>query len=582
VEILSYLIDVRGGRAGKDEAEQAAKGFDHLARSVSDADREAGRFIDTQGRMREANGQLVKGLARSAGSARTSGGQFKLMGARLLAANVYMLAAAATAAVTLGPSLLAVGASAGAAALGGGILGGAGIAGLVTALGGVGIIAGTVIGQLDKVKTAQEQLNLAVAQYGEASDEATNARIRFNAIVDANGGKATLTLLERINALTERWAKLTERARRSVGRAFGAGLGLAERLLPTVAGVTNRGASALAGAAASTGRQLGGREMRGNIEAFGRAGTATIRPLAQGLTDLFFALLRLLRPALPYVVKAAEAFQSWAHSLRAASSDGPKLTGFVGMLLGHLRSWWELAKALIRTVGILFGGSQEAGKGLVDSLTGIVDKFNEWLQSARDSGQLTTFFKRAADVVRIFALTLYAGYKVGQLMRTQLWLMGRGAVAAAGWIKTAWNDVVDFFAALPARMNEAVAGLWDGLKNGFRSAMNWIIGKWNGFSIGLPAVKVKGVTVVPGFRFDTPDIAMMAEGGNVRTRGSVIVGEAGPELLDLPAGAQVTPLQNADADALAGRPINLFMDRSGMRLLARGLAGEVGSSMARG
>ena len=41
---------------------------------------------------------------------------------------------------------------------------------------------------------------------------------------------------------------------------------------------------------------------------------------------------------------------------------------------------------------------------------------------------------------------------------------------------------------------------------------------------------------------------MLAEGGNIEAAGRVLVGEQGPEFLDLPKGAKVTPLDNEGID----------------------------------
>ena len=56
-------------------------------------------------------------------------------------------------------------------------------------------------------------------------------------------------------------------------------------------------------------------------------------------------------------------------------------------------------------------------------------------------------------------------------------------------------------------------------------------------AVGIPAIPT----------FTAPQIPMLAQGGMIRTAGSVIVGEKGAELLTLPRGAQVTPLAKTSA-----------------------------------
>jgi len=571
-ETLSYVINVRGGQRSRNEARKAASGMDDFTRSLSDADKEAGRFIDRQGKMREANGAFVTStegvttaMRRGAGGITTFGGRLAFL-SRIMSPLVGVLA-------VLSPSIIAVGASAAAAALGGGIVGGAGIAALATSLGGVGIIASGLIGQFGKVKDAQDALNLVTAQYGENSSEAVDAQIRFNAVLAENGGAPMLRMLERLNKLTERWTKLTAPAKEAL---FGIGdsvLGLGERLLPTAAGVTNRAAGALSGAAASTTRQLGGAEMRSNIRAFGDAGTATIRPLAQGLTDVFFALLRLLRPALPYVVAAAEAFQSWAHNLREAAGDGPRLQEFIGMLVGHFKQWWELAKSLGETLSILFGSSEESGRTFVESLTGLVDKFNEWLEQAKQTGELKKFFDDSVGLISTVIDWIGSAIKVADI----LWDIFSLTQTSLGELVDLASVLGEAFTAAGEAIGGAFSGMWEGIKEGFRGAMNWIIEKWN----SLASVKAPDWVPLIGGKALLPGIPLLAEGGTMRVGGAAVVGDNGPELLNLPTGAQVTPLPQpaAMASPRSWPDIVLKVDR---RTMVRVLGSDIEAQMARG
>jgi len=97
--------------------------------------------------------------------------------------------------------------------------------------------------------------------------------------------------------------------------------------------------------------------------------------------------------------------------------------------------------------------------------------------------------------------------------------------AAGSWL-------VSFAKSLPGKITSAVAGTFDGIKDAFRSALNWIIGKWNGLSFGIPAVDthIKGIGKIGGFNLGTPNIPMLATGAYVNGRGVLArFGEAGPE-----------------------------------------------------
>lgn len=77
-------------------------------------------------------------------------------------------------------------------------------------------------------------------------------------------------------------------------------------------------------------------------------------------------------------------------------------------------------------------------------------------------------------------------------------------------IKTWIDNVIEKFLGIGARLK--FDGIFDGLKSAFKSAMNWVIDKWNGLSFG-----------VGPFSVDTPNIPHLAAGG--KTNGPALVGE---------------------------------------------------------
>ncbi|QHB37860.1 tape measure protein [Gordonia phage Opie] len=93
--------------------------------------------------------------------------------------------------------------------------------------------------------------------------------------------------------------------------------------------------------------------------------------------------------------------------------------------------------------------------------------------------------------------------------------VGRFAGEAKDLVVSHFNAVVDFVKGLPARIANVARGMWDGIKNTFKSVLNWIIQKWNDFSIsmkvpdGIPMIGGKGFTI------DTPNLPMLAGGGMV-------------------------------------------------------------------
>lgn len=147
-----------------------------------------------------------------------------------------------------------------------------------------------------------------------------------------------------------------------------------------------------------------------------------------------------------------------------------------------------------------------------------------------------------------------------------------GAVSLKNKIVSVWNAVLAFFRGIPGKISSIGSRLWDGIKNGFRAAINWIIGRWNSISFGIPRIDTPFGSFGGG-TFRVPQIPYMATGGIIERAGMAVVGEAGPELLSLPRGAQVTPLSRGGG-AVGGGEVTVRLvadgaDREMLRLLRK-------------
>jgi hypothetical protein len=123
-----------------------------------------------------------------------------------------------------------------------------------------------------------------------------------------------------------------------------------------------------------------------------------------------------------------------------------------------------------------------------------------------------------------------------------------------------WDSVVGFVKHLPGRIAGAASGMWDGIKNAFRSAINWIINAWNGLEFKLPTVDthIPGIGKVGGFSLGTPNIPQLASGAIVKARSGgtlVNVGEGGSD-------EAVIPLDRRGGGGGSDRPltVNLVLD----------------------
>jgi hypothetical protein len=128
------------------------------------------------------------------------------------------------------------------------------------------------------------------------------------------------------------------------------------------------------------------------------------------------------------------------------------------------------------------------------------------------------------------------------------------AITTWNWIKTKVSSFVSWVSAIPGRVSRKLSSMWSGLKNGFKSAINWVIGKWNSIHFSIPSFSVLGMHFGGG-SIGVPQIPYMAKGGSIAQAGQAVVGDAGPELLTLPRGAQVTPLRGQGGGSSGGRQV---------------------------
>ncbi|MYS34936.1 MULTISPECIES: phage tail tape measure protein [unclassified Streptomyces] len=96
--------------------------------------------------------------------------------------------------------------------------------------------------------------------------------------------------------------------------------------------------------------------------------------------------------------------------------------------------------------------------------------------------------------------------------------------AVPGRVKGWLDDMVGWVAGLPGRIATAAKGMWNSITSGFKSAVNSLIGMWNGLSFTLGGGSFMGVDI-PTVRLDTPDIPYLAEGGVTTGPTLAMIGE---------------------------------------------------------
>jgi tape measure domain-containing protein len=141
------------------------------------------------------------------------------------------------------------------------------------------------------------------------------------------------------------------------------------------------------------------------------------------------------------------------------------------------------------------------------------------------------------------------------------WIKGI-ATDGAKWIQDRFSDVVGWFADLPGKFAKAGSGMWDWVKDSFKSAINTVIGWWDDLKFKLPSVHIPGTNSnVGGGEIGVPYIKPLAAGGLVLpTPGGTVVrvAEAGVPEIVAPEAAIEAAVARALAAGHVGRDAPLI------------------------
>jgi hypothetical protein len=111
---------------------------------------------------------------------------------------------------------------------------------------------------------------------------------------------------------------------------------------------------------------------------------------------------------------------------------------------------------------------------------------------------------------------------------TGIWKKALGALGDV--VTGTFNGIVKFITGLPGNIADAARGMFDGIKNAFKAAVNFIINGWNGIKFGIPGFDL-GPIHYGGFQLSMPHIPTLHTGGIVpglpgtEVRANLLAGE---------------------------------------------------------
>lgn len=222
---------------------------------------------------------------------------------------------------------------------------------------------------------------------------------------------------------------------------------------------------------------------------------------------------------------------------------------------------WENIKEVFSKVwdGIV-GFFTETIPNAIDNVLGFFQKFDDWLTGIFATDWSKSFGAFGEVINGFLANIKNVWNSIKKVFQGIVDFIS--GVFSGDWSK-AWEGIKNIFSGiwdgLVAIVKTPINGII-GLINGLIDGINWIIGKINTISFDIP----DWVPFVGGekFGFNLPtigNIPYLAKGG-VLSRGSAVVGEAGPELLTMAGGkAVVQPLtgQTTNTTNLGG--VNFYI-----------------------
>ncbi len=108
-----------------------------------------------------------------------------------------------------------------------------------------------------------------------------------------------------------------------------------------------------------------------------------------------------------------------------------------------------------------------------------------------------------------------------------------------------WDNISGKFSSIWEGIRDTFYSIWNSILSGIEGGINYAISGINGFiervnNVLQDLVFFVDIPVIG--RLNEVSLPRLAEGGDILRSGAAIVGEEGPEILDLPTGAQVRPL----------------------------------------
>lgn len=260
-----------------------------------------------------------------------------------------------------------------------------------------------------------------------------------------------------------------------------------------------------------------------------------LSPEGQKLAVTIGLIAAAVGPALIVFGKMVTAFgaitQAW-DKLKLAFAANPWVlvaAAVVALVVVIVKNWDSIKEFLLK----VWNAIKQAASTVWNAIKGVLTGVWEAIKTAITTyiGFYKALFTGAWEAIKTAARAAWGVIKTVIIEPIQAIRERIGDVL--GTIKEVWSRVWN-------RLEEIGTGVWAGITGAAKTALNVLIGIMNGLVMGWNAM-IRGFNAIPLVPDipTIPHIPYLAQGTRAFAGGLAIVGELGPELVNLPRGADV-------------------------------------------
>lgn len=163
-----------------------------------------------------------------------------------------------------------------------------------------------------------------------------------------------------------------------------------------------------------------------------------------------------------------------------------------------------------------FTGVQQTLMGVTKTATGVQWLWNVALTANPIGIVVAAIAALVAGLVLFFTKT-----ETGRKIWETTWGFIKTSVSTV-WdvVKGTFDKVMTFITGLPDKIKNVGTFMWDGLKLGLKTVLNWISNAWNGFASAFSFTIPDWVPVVGGKKWELPHMPTFAGGGPISGAGT--------------------------------------------------------------